>query len=98
MQRFAIKHNGTGNYLKDKWSGTSWWKGEEETGTPKLFKTLGSAKAWRTNWLKGPLIKEWVKSSFESFGEDECHLTHKFDPNRRACDIKIVLVTLIFEE
>jgi hypothetical protein len=97
MQRYAIRHT-SGKYLTDKWSGTSWWEGESEKGSPKLFKTLGSAKGWRTNWLKGRLVKEYYKSHYETFSEDECRLTYEPRPNRKFEDLSIIPVTLSFGE
>ncbi len=97
LNLYAIRHT-SGNYLSDKWPGSSFWEGEAYKGTPKLFKSIGSAKGWRTQWLKGRLVKETYQSSYESFYEDEVSYTYEEIPERRIEHIQIIPVTLVLGE
>lgn len=92
---YAIRHTITGNYLSAKWPGTSFWNGEPCNGPPKLFATVGSAKGWRTVWLKGPLRREYT-TDFETGYIKEGSYTHEHDASRKAEHIEIRPVMLAF--
>lgn len=90
---YAIRHKETGNYLQACYRGSSWWEGEKGKGSdvPKLFKTLGHAKTWKTNWLKGRVVKRY--SNFDEYTEFD----YEPVPSRQRNQIEIVKVTLQFE-
>lgn len=92
---YAIRHKTTGNYLQACYRGNSWWEGEKAKGSdvPKLFKTLGHARTWRTNWLKGRVVKRYITSDFDEHVE----LDYEPVPSRTHDQIEIVKVTLHFE-
>lgn len=96
MQLYAIQHTTTGNYLTDRYVGGSWWEGEPYKGSPKLFKTLGSAKGWRTNWLKGS-VKTEHSQDWET-GYEKLNLVTIPRPNRTRDQLTIIPVTLTFGE
>jgi len=96
---YAVKHS-SGNYLTDHWQGSSYWEGEEGKGAPKLFKSLGSAKGWRTQWLKGRVIKEYAALAQDSFFQGEEFVGYSYEPvpSRSLSCINIIPVTLSFGE
>lgn len=89
MQRYAIRHI-SGNYLTDQTKGGSWWEGEAEKGSPRLFKTEGVAKGWITSWLKGRVVKK-----YDPYGE-YTELHHELQPLRQRSQLSVIPVTLTF--
>ena len=88
MQLFAIQHI-NGNYLTDKTRGSSWWEGEAEKGLPRLFKTEGQARGWRTCWLKGRVIKHY------DYEGEYSSLDYAPRPLRQLSQLQIIPITLI---
>lgn len=89
MKLFAIRHV-SGNYLTDKWQGSSYWEGEPYKGNPRLFSTEGIAKAWVTNWLKGQVRKTY------NFVDEFANFDYVPVPSRKREHIQIIPVTLLF--